>query len=466
MSKFGMAALAVILGTASAQAETFSLKEALATAYETNPQLDAQRAALRATDEGVAQANSNWRPTINFQGSYGYQRTMIGGLGGLTPIQQQEFGVAADETNHPVLGQLTVNQPLFRGGRTWAEVGKAKSQVRSGVAQLTNVEEGVLLDAVTAYMDVVRDGATVRLRQNNVSVLQKQLDATQEQFKVGELTRTDVAQSQARLSGAQADLTVAAGQLQISRSNFEHYIGRPAAMLEDHPGVPALPPEEQAVIDESLASNPMVIAAKENERSADYAVDDAAGALLPQVSIQGQYQYAHNQPGTSLGVGIGNNEHVAAVVGQVTVPIYQGGGEEASVRQAKQLDGQAKLNIADAQRQVVDAAQTAWESYASAEAAIRSNQAQEDANTVALEGVRQEQQVGSRTVLDVLNAEQELLNSQVAVVSSQRNAFVAAYQVLSAMGKLTARDLGLPVKLYDPREYYDDNAGRWFGLGD
>ena len=464
MLKHGVAALAAILATTCAHAQTFSLKEALATAYETNPQLDAQRAALRATDEGVAQANANWRPSLSFQGSYGYQRTMIGGLGSLTPAQQKSFGIFADSTNHPMLGQVTLTQPLFRGGRTWAEVGKAKSQVRAGVADLTNVEEGVLLDAVTAYMDVVRDAATVKLRQNNVDVLKKQRDATQEQFKVGELTRTDVSQAQARLAGAQADLTQAVGQLEISRSNFEHFVGRPAMTLEQHPAFPALPASIDAATDGALGANPMVIAAKEAERAADYAVDDAVGALAPQVSLQGQYQYAHNQAQTEF--GIGNNEHVTAVTGQLTIPLYQGGGEEAMVRQAKQLDAQAKLNIADSQRQVVDATRTAWQNYTAAVASIASNKAQQDANTVALEGVRQEQQVGSRTILDVLNAEQELLNSQVAVVSSERNAEVAAYQVLSAVGRLTARDLGLPVKLYNPNEYYDDNAGRWFGFGD
>lgn len=464
MSKFSATALVVILGTVGAHAETFSLKEALATAYASNPQLDAQRAALRATDENVAQANANWRPSLNFQGSYGYQRTMIGGLGSLTPAQQQQFGVSADQTNHPMLGQVTLTQPIFRGGRTWAEIGKAKSQVRAGTADLTNIEEGVLIDAVTAYMDVVRDAATVKLRQNNVAVLKKQLDATQEQFKVGELTRTDVSQSQARLAGAQADLTQAVGQLQVSRSNFEHFVGQPAVTLEEHPAFPTLPGTEESAIDVSLALNPSVLAAKENERAADYAVDDAVGALMPQISVQGQYQYAHNQAETEF--GIGNNEHITSVTGQLTIPLYEGGGEEATVRQAKQLDGQAKLNIANAQRQVVDATRTAWESYTSAVASIASNKSQADANTVALEGVRREQQVGSRTILDVLNAEQELLNSQVSVVTSERNAEVAAYQVLSATGKLTARDLGLPVKLYDPKEYYRDNAGRWFGFGD
>jgi outer membrane protein len=353
---------------------------------------------------------------------------------------------------------------LFRGGRTYAEVGKAKAQVRAGVAELTNVEEGVLLDAVTAYMDVVRDGATLKLRESNVAVLQKQLDATQEQFKVGELTRTDVAQSQARLSGAQADLTLAQGQLRISRLNFEHFVGRPPEMLEQHPDFPALPPTQDTATDQALALNPLVVSAKESERATDYAVDDAVGALMPQVSVQGQYQYAHNQPETEF--GIGNNEHVAAVTGQLTIPLYQGGAEDAAVRQAKQLDAQAKLNIADAQRQVVNATGTAWEAYSSAEASIKSSKSQVDANTVALEGVRKEQQVGSRTVLDVLNAEQELLNSQVTVVTAERDAYVAAYQLLSAEGKLTARDLGLSVKLYDPKEYYDDNASRWFGFGD
>jgi outer membrane protein len=313
-------------------------------------------------------------------------------------------------------------------------------------------------------MDVVRDTAIVKLRQQNVQVLTRQRDSTQAEFNAGSLTRTDVAQSQARLAGAQADLTQAVGQLEISRSNFEHFVGRPAVMLEEHPAFPGLPTSIEAATDGALAINPSVLAAKETERAADYAVDDAAGALAPQLSVQGQYQYAHNQAQTEF--GIGNNEHVAAVLGQLTIPIYQGGGEEASVRQAKQLDAQAKLNIADSQRQVVDATHTAWQNYAAAVASITSNKSQMDANTVALEGVRQEQQVGSRTILDVLNAEQELLNSQVAVVSSERNAEVAAYQVLSAVGKLTARDLGLPVKLYNPNEYYDDNAGRWFGLGD
>jgi outer membrane protein len=445
-------AIAAVLCVAStaAGAETFTLSEALGVAYETNPSLDAQRAGQRATDENVAQANANWRPQISVGGSYGYEG-IHGGLGipGTYPL-------------HPATGQVTVAQPIFRGGRTYAEIRKAKASVRAGRAQLLNTEQSVLFDAVSAYMDVVRDVATLRLRQNNVTVLQKQLDATQEQFRVGELTRTDVAQSQARLAGAQADYVTAQGQLAVSRSSFEHVIGRPAETLETQPALPKLPSSEDSAMQIATNMNPALVQAREQEKVADYAVDDALGALLPQVSVNGEYQTSQ---GSFTGFSIGT-QHITSVLGEVTVPIYQGGAEESAVRQAKQLRSQAQLAIADTQRQVVDATRTAWQSFVTAQATIKSNQAQVDANEVAFDGVKQEQQVGSRTILDVLNAEQELLNAQVAVVVSQRDAYVASYQLLGAIGLLTAKSLGLHVRLYDPLENYDDNASRWFGLGD
>ena len=443
-------ATAICLVWSAAKAETFSLDEALAVAYETNPALDAQRAGQRATDEDVNQANANWRPQVSITGSYGYEG-IHGGLGipGTFPL-------------HPLTSQVNVAQPIFRGGRTYAEIGKAKATVRAGRAQLVNTEQSVLLDAVSAYMDVVRDEATLKLRENNVAVLQKQLDATEEQFKVGELTRTDVSQSQARLAGAQAGLVNAQGQLAVSRSNFEHIIGRPAETLQTDPALPRLPSSEDSAIQIASNQNPALVQAREEEKAADYAVDDALGALLPQVSVNGQYQYSQGSfTGFSIGV-----QHITSVLGQVTVPIYQGGAEESAVRQAKQLHSQAQLTVSDTQRQVVDATRSAWQSFVTAEATIKSNKAQVAANEVAFDGVKQEQQVGSRTILDVLNAEQELLNAQVAVVSAQRDSYVAAYDLLAAMGLLTAKNLALHVRLYDPLENYDDNASRWFGLGD
>jgi outer membrane protein len=446
---------AATLASGSASADVFTLREALGVAYETNPQLDAQRAALRGTDENVAQANGGWRPQVSVGGTYGYQAFPNAALYGP--------GTPGNFTTRPLTGQVTVSEPIFRGGRTWAEVGRAKAQVRSGEAQLTDTEENVLLNAVTAYMDVVRDLATVKLRQNNVSVLQKQLDATQEQFKVGELTRTDVAQSQARLAGAQSDLITAQGQLQVSRSNFEHYIGRPAETLEDDPALPTVPVTEDAAIELAMRQNPALNEAQENVKAADYAIDDAVGQLLPQVSVQGQYQYLQGSPLQGLGAGA---THMTTVTGNLTIPLYQGGAEDSLVRQQKQQKSQAQLTVADVERQVLDATRSSWESFVSAKATMASNRVQLQADQTAYDGVKQEQAVGSRTILDVLNAEQELLNAQVAIVISQHDSCVAAYQVLSAIGLLTAKAQHLNVQLYDPRKYYDDNASRWFGFGD
>ena len=440
----------------AAQAEPISLNMALGLAYETNPQLDAERAHLRATDEGVAQANANWRPTINAVGEYGWQRYALG---------QNAFGpgTTGDLTEHPLEGQLTVSENIFRGGKTYAEVGRAKAIVRQGRAMLLDTEQQVLLNGVAAYMNVVRDTATVQLQENNVAVLQKQLDATTKQFDVGELTKTDVSQSQARLSGAQAQLTLARGVLASDRAVFEQVIGRAPETLEDEPALPKLPDTEAAAIDVATKLNPQEVAAREAERAVDLAVDDAIGSLSPQLSVQGQYQYSSGNPATGLG---STTLHGMAVLGQVTVPIYQGGNEEASVRQAKELHSQAQLQIAQADRAVRASVQSAWDTYRSAEAAIASNKSQVAADEIAYQGVKQEEQVGGRTILDVLNAQQELLNAQVAVVSSERDAYVAAYQLLQATGQLTAHYLALNVKFYDPTEHYDSDANRWIGFGD
>jgi outer membrane protein len=353
-----------------------------------------------------------------------------------------------------------VTQPVFNAAN-FANLGRANAQVKAGRAQLMSTEETVLLDAVTAYMNVVRDEATLQLRQNNVAVLTRQRDATQKQFDIGELTRTDVAQSQARLAGAQADLIDAQGQLSISRSGFEHVIGRPAESLESEPTLPNLPNQPEDALRQALAGNPYLVAARQNVKAANYAVDVALAALMPQLSVNGEYQYTQNNP--SYGPGA---FHVLTVLGNLNVPIYQGGGEDAAVRQAKELASQARLVVSDTERQVTDATRSAWENYVSAKASIASNVARLDANQVAYQGVKKEQQVGARTILEVLNAQQELLDSQVALVTSRRDAAVAAYQLLSAIGTLTAKNLALRVKAYDPVEHYENDAGRWIGLGD
>ena len=442
---------------------SLTLAEALAVAYETNPQLAAQQAALRATDEGVAIANGGWRPTISAGGTYAYQQFYF------TPITIPGFGTFSTISAHPLQGAITVTQPLLRGGRTIAQIGRAKALVRAGRAQLLAAEQTVLLSAATAYMDVVRDTAIVRLRQHNVELLTKQAQATQAQFNAGSLTRTDVAQSQARLAASQSDLTAAQSQLEVSRANFMQAIGRAPETLETEPSLPpAIPTGVDDSITLALKQNPSIVSARENEVAADYSVDDAIGTMLPTLSVQGQYGYSQGSlvtPTGSTSIG-GNTSHALTVTGQLSIPIYQAGVEEATVRQAKELHAQAQLNVQVADLQVRQAVAAAWALFESTEASIASNEAAERANEIAFEGVTKEQQVGGRTILDVLNAEQELLNASVTLVSAKRNAEVAAFQVLAANGSLTAKNLGLKVKLYDPIEHYDDDAARWIGLGD
>ncbi|GAA0579214.1 TolC family outer membrane protein [Rhizomicrobium electricum] len=449
------AAALMLCGTAYADpaaSSNFSLLEALGIAYTTNPQLGAAQASLRATDETVAMANAKWRPSISATGTYSYNNLKVGGLG--------------RSVTYPIQGQVGLQQELFRGGRTYAEIGKAKANVRAARAELVASEQTVLLAAATAYMDVVRDAAIVNLRHHNVDVLRRQKDSTALEFKAGSLTRTDVAQAEARLAGAQAALTAAEGQLAISRATFVQVIGRPAETLEERPATPpAVPANEDAAQQSAVHANPALVQAQEYEKAADYAVDEAIGALLPEVNLQGGYQYSQQSYASALGGGGGVTQGVGAQL-QVNIPIYQGGGEQAAVRQAKQLRAQAQLNVSVTDRQVHSTVASAWNAYQAALANIESNEATAKSNEIAFTGVSKEQRVGGRTILDVLNAQQELLNAQVAVVTSRRDATVAAFQVLAASGLLTAKNLGLKVTVYDPLAHYEDNAARWVGFGE
>lgn len=447
------AAMLLVLAVFPARAEILTLKDALGIAYQTNPQLAGEQAQLRATDENVAQANAGWRPTVNGQASFGIEDSRT--------VPKSIFAQSPETFLHPETAGVTVSQPLFRGGRTFAEVGRAKAQVRQERARLIAIEQSVLLNAVNAYMNVVRDSATYQLQVSNVAALQKQLDAARTEFKFGEVTKTDVAQAEARLAGAQAGLLTAQGQLYASRAAFTQIIGRRPELLQAYPPFPDMPATQNDAMFAALKLNPNILAAHENEQAAKFAVDDAEGALAPQVSLQGQYEYSRN----SLSFGAGTNNHIAAITTQVTVPIYQGGAEWATIKQQKELHGQSQLQIFDAERQVRQAVETAWQGFQAAQAAIRANLAQVKADQLAYEGVQKERSAGTRTVLDVLNAEQELLNAEVAVVVSRHDAYVAAHQVLAAAGLLTAKALGLKVKLYDPTEHYNDATDQ-FGFGD
>ena len=432
-------------------AEALSLKEALATAYATNPQIESARANLRATDEEVAKANAGWRPTLNLNGAEGFQNIIT------------DHPIHAESDRNLTNGTASLNEPLFRGGRTVAEIRRAKALVRAGQAQLVNAEQTVLLDAVTAYMDVVRDTANLEYRRSNVQVLQDQLDASNTQLNAGAITQTDVQQTQGRLATARAGLSTAEGQLATSRARFERVIGRPPEMLEAMPALPPLPATLDEAVTKAVSMAPTLIAAQENSRAADYAIDQATSALLPQVSLSLQYQYAKN----SSVIGILSpkvTQRDASVFVQVTVPLYQGGAEYAAVRQAKELRSQSLANVTDADRQVREIAQSAWGIFTSAQASIASNELAVQANQGAVMGVLQEQRAGERSILDILNAQQELLSGEIGLANAQHDATVAAFQLLASTGQLTARSLALDVELYDPLKHYNRDASAWIGL--
>lgn len=438
----GLAAVMTLTSVFLTPAFGETLKAALEAAYTSNPSLLAERARLRATDEGVAQARAGWLPTITLQGSYGHQDILSKSPG------ISEFGDLNQKTNiksDPLQGQAMVSLPVFRGGQTVFSTRQAKALVRAGRAGLHGVESQILLDAVTAFSDVIRDNAVVDLSKNNVQVLQRQLQASQDRFRVGEITRTDVAQSEARLSRARSNLIASEAALTASKSAYERVIGHSPVENLSLPNLPALPSTEGEAATWALSGNPQMTASREVESASRNAVTAAKGALLPQFEVRGIFSHAEDNQIT------GNQQDVTQVQGVVTIPLYQGGATYSRIRQAKQTNNQNRIQIAETERALHEAVANAWEGLRSARSTIESSQEQVRANEIAFDGVSQEAQVGSRTTLDVLDAEQELLDSRVTLVRSQRNEYVASYALLSVIGQLTANDLNLNVDIYDPK---------------
>ena len=441
-----------------------TLTEALAATYSTQPALQASRARLRATDENVPQALSGWRPTVVLQGTAGggdgttraYTPTSTVN-GNLIPGRGQ-----VTNTGRPIATvQASVTQNLYTGGRTQANVNRAKNQVMAERGTLIQQEQTSFNNTVSAYLGVIQTAQILALNINNEQVLAKQLQATNDRFRVGEITRTDVAQAEAALAGATALRETAAGNLQTARGTFQQIIGflPPDDLIEPQPlSLPVKSEQEARAM--AAANNPAVIVALFNDAAARDAVDVAGAALLPQISLQGQ-TFQQNNSSTPRSQALGYQ-----VVAQVSVPVYQGGSEYAAVRQARQTQQQTQRLIDDARRTAVQAAVQSWQTLASQRAAAASTRAQIRANEIALEGVQREAIVGSRTTLDVLNAQQTLLNSRTSLVQNLTQLVLASYQVAAAVGRLTARDMHLPVPLYDETAYYQAVKDRWIGLGD
>ncbi|WP_193552231.1 TolC family outer membrane protein [Oleisolibacter albus] len=440
-SSLPVLALATGLGLSPAHAQ--SLQEALSQAYQSNPTLESQRAALRATDELVPQARSGFLPTLSAEGDIGRNR------------QEQDEAISA--WTEKSVG-VTLTQPVYRGGQTVAAVDRAEALVQAQRASLASTEQDVLLSAATAYLDVVRDQAVRQLNINNEQVLRRQLEASNDRFRVGEITRTDVSQSEARLSGAISSRIQAEGQLSASRATFTRLIGTVPGQLVQPKTNFVLPASQDEAVSLAEQNNPSVIAARFNERAASAAVDQVTGELLPSVNIVGSYQRIWDRPTANGAIDSGS------LTARLTVPIYEAGATTSRVREAKQTVGQRRNQVDEAVRQARSTAVSAWEALVTARATIESNQAQVRSSEIALEGVRQEATVGSRTVLDVLNAEQELLDARVNLVTAQRDEVVAVFQLLSATGQLTAGRLDLGVTTYNYEDHYNKVRGKIWGV--
>jgi outer membrane protein len=441
----GMVVSVFTLTAPSADAET--LRDALASTYATNPQLDAERARLRATDESVSQANAQFRPIITGNGTLGYQNS------------QTNPSSPNNGTFHPKSVGLTVTQPIFRGFRSINGVNVAEANVRAGRETLRATEQVVLIGAITAFMDVVRDQAILKLRENNRKVLADTLRSTQDQFRVGEVTRTDVAQAEASLSGAVSAIELAKANLKSSRATYERFVGRPPSALVEPKGLGRMLPKTlNDAIGIATQEVPAVVSALYQEQSARFNVDLIRGELLPTLSVQGTYTDTF-EPSKAL-----EESRSATVTGQLNVPIYEQGSVYSRVRQAKHTQLAALQEIQRTKTEAQATAIAAWSQQQAARAQLVSDMASVEANRIALAGVREEEKVGQRTKLDVLNAEQAYLNAQVNLVSTRRNAIVNDYTVLQAIGRLNMQELAAAPQVYDPEEHYFEVRRQWWGL--
>jgi outer membrane protein len=440
-------ALMSFLGPA-ARAETLTLDQALAAAYETNTQLQAQRAALRATDEDVATAVSGWRPTVTATANYGYTRDRT------TP---PEFGIIAPN-GHPRDAGVTLTQPVING-TTIPQTRQAKAGVEAGRAQLSSVEQTTLLNAAKAYFDVLADEAQLNYKRHNVERLTDQVQMTQQRVAIRDLARSDLDIVQARLSAAGADVATAEGNLAAARAAFLRTVGRPAETLEPAPTLPSLPATKDDAMAVALANNPDLVGSKYLIQQADAAMTVAYGALAPSVSLQLQYKDSVDE----LGPGI--RDHSLSAIAQLRMPLYQSGTEYAQIRRAVELRSKAVLQAADEERIVRQNLDAAWQTLVAARRAMSLNRQQVQAAQSAYEGIVVGLRAGERTTFDVLNTEQDLDSAQVALVEAERQYNETIFQLLSATGGLTARALKLPVTFYDPQIHYDRDAGSWIGTG-
>jgi outer membrane protein len=443
-----IAAANMLIAPASAD----TLREALVAAYENNPNLTAARAGQKVIDETVPLAKADGRPSAQVSAS-------------VSEFAIQSFGGSPQSPNRLFSVGPEASVPIYNGGATRNSVRAAETRVGAGQANLRATESAIFSSVVATYMDVIRDESVVELNRAQVGVLQVNLEATRDRFEIGDLTRTDVAQSEARLALAISNMESARANLIRSKEIYIQLVGREPGALEAPPPLPNLPETPDMAVEVALEQNPDLIAAKQQVTAAGYDRSAANTARLPRVSAFAQGNYAN--PLGSLGsANIGNflqQDSLSATLGvQATIPLYQGGRPAAQLRQANaRLSQVQELEIAT-ERDVIAQTRAAYASLRASNDVITASERAVSANELSLEGVRAENTVGNRTILDILNAEQELLNSKVQLVLARRNAYVAGFTLLAAMGRAEARDLGLEIgTLYDPVAEYDKVKDSW-----
>lgn len=429
-------------GGAAAQ----TLEQAFASAYASNPALISARAGLRVVDENVPIARAGKLPDVDATASVAASRTGING----TP---------RGSSTEPRSLALNGTQVLYDGGRTRNSIDAAISGVDAARARLSDTEQNVLFQVVTSYMNVLRDQQFVDLAENNVSVIGEQLRAAEDRFEVGEVTRTDVSQARAALAQSRAALAAQNGALSLSYQAYRRVVGAAPGDLEQPPAHPTLPATLAGAVQEALDNHPQVLAARFDEEQSRSDVATAKGVLLPTVSLSGSVSYGEDQS-----VQLPNGTTAAQVQATISIPLYQGGAAYAGVRQAQETRSQRLSQIHETTRLIQETVENAWTNLETARISIQAGQEQVSAAQLAFEGVREEAKLGARTTLDVLDAEQDLLNARTDLVASMRDEYVAAYSVLSAVGRLTVNHLGVPVAPYEPDENYEQVNDQLFGF--
>lgn len=477
------AVISLIVGGLSGPAMAESLRDAVNLAYRTNPSLLAQRANQRALDETTVQARAGLRPNISVSGGPNYSHSRTDRVSTTTPatllpIDLDGDGIAdatgtlpgstvvsgGSRDSDSLSAQVQLSQTIWSGGRTRNAIAAADANIFAGRENLRDVEQKVMLSVIQAYADVLRDMEILRVRQENLQVLRRQLEEANARFEFGEITRTDVAQSEARLAQSESDLAQSQAQLSVSRAAYATVVGQSPSNLEALPELPAIPADFDAALDEGLANNPAIRAAQYNLSAAEANVAAARAEYRPSARLTASYGGTSNEF-TNVDLSANTNFTAGA---SVSVPLFTGGLNRSRVAQSLERANAAQINVEGERRNVLQSVSSAYAQAASARASLQAGEQAVRAASVAAEGVRQEAQVGLRTTLDVLNQELELRSAQVNLVSARRNYYVAQAQLLAAMGRLNGPALDPTLEVYNAEDNYNAVRNRgalpWDGV--